>query len=245
MIIATVPYINALPLTAFLTTNTVKIPPAQMIAQLLSGKVDVALVPVFSCLKHGLHMYPNAGIIGCDGTVKSVGFFTKPHITDLSQIKSIYLDRESQSSVYLARIILKKYYALDLDLIENHHFDNSDEADAQLLIGDKALFFKATQRLPSTQYWDLGEIWKQKTGSGFIFASWASKRQLSDAEISELNLAKNIGLEKRADLVKKFPVEQQALLKEYFEKNIRYIPTPELLAGFELYHRALKELGYV
>ena len=213
MIIATVPYINALPLTAFLTTNTVKIPPAQMIAQLLSGKVDVALVPVFSCLKHGLHMYPNAGIIGCDGTVKSVGFFTKPHITDLSQIKSIYLDRESQSSVYLARIILKKYYALDLDLIENHHFDNSDEADAQLLIGDKALFFKATQRLPSTQYWDLGEIWKQKTGSGFII------EQLPTGTV--VYTAGHVCSSKKSELVKiLFPFYDEKMDRKKLQKHL-------------------------
>lgn len=241
MIVATVPYINALPLTAFLNAKTVKIPPAQMIEQVLSGKVDVALIPVFSCLKHELHMYPDAGIIGCDGSVKSVGFFTKSHINDLSQIKSIYLDRESQSSLYLARIVLKKYYALDLDLIENFHFDNCANADAQLLIGDKALFFET----PNYTYWDLGEIWKQKTGHGFIFATWASKKELSNAEISELTLAKNTGLEKRADIIKNFPLGQQCLLEEYFEKNILYTPTLELNAGLELYHLYLKEFGYV
>lgn len=241
MIIATVPYINALPLTAFLSANTLKIPPSQMIEQLLSGKVDVALIPVFSCLKHELHMYLDAGIIGCDGAVKSVGFFTKSHINDLSQIKSIYLDRESQSSVYLARIVLKKFYSLDLAHIENHHFDKRGEADAQLLIGDKALFFDN----PDYEYRDLGEIWKQKTGHGFIFATWASKNPLSDAEISELNRAKNIGLEKRADIIQNFPLEQQDFLGEYFEKNILYTPTPELAAGLELYHLYLKEFGYV
>lgn len=241
MIIATVPYINALPLTAFLSATTLRVPPAQMIEHVLSGKVDVALIPVFSCLKHELHMYLDAGIIGCDGTVKSVGFFTKSHITDLSQIKSIYLDRESQSSAYLARIVLKKFYSLDLNHIENHHFDNRTEADAQLLIGDKALFFDDL----NYTYWDLGEIWKQKTGHGFIFAAWASKSPLSDAEISKLTQAKNTGLKKRANIIKNFPLEQQPLLKEYFEKNILYTPTPELNAGLELYHLYLKEFGYV
>lgn len=241
MIIATVPYINALPLTFFLRGKILKIPPSQMLERLLSNHVDVALMPVFSCLKHKLNMYLDAGIIGCNGMVKSVGFFTKPHISDLSQITSIYFDRESLTSVHLAKVIMKKFYHLDLDKIENHHFDNRKDADAQLLIGDKALFFKNSNHT----FWDLGDIWKQNTGFGFIFATWASKRKLSDAEISELTHAKNVGLEKRNEILKNFPLEQHPLLREYFKKNIVCAPTPELIAGMELYQSCLQEYGYI
>jgi len=157
MKIGTVPYINGQPLTHFLTSETlIPLPPSELAESLLKGDIDVALLPVYAIIKNKLRMHPDAGIIGCDGPVESVGLFTRSYIEDIGQIRSIYLDKESLSSIYLTKIILKKFYNISLYDLEFFHDDNKEMADAQLLIGDKALNFSS----PSVPYkfWDVGEL---------------------------------------------------------------------------------------
>lgn len=241
MIIASVPYFNALPLTHYLPGNIRKICPSKMVQELLKGRIDVALLPVFSIQKHCLHMYPDAGIIACDGTVNSVGFFTRSHITELSQIQSIYFDKESLSSVHLAKIILRKFIQINLDQIETIHHDNKDLADAQVLIGDKALF----SELPDYSYWDLGKLWKEFTGTGFVFASWASKRSLNQNEIHELSQAKRLGLYHLDKIISEQDKSKQSILFKYLSENIIFEPTPNIQRGLSLYKHYLEKYGYI
>jgi chorismate dehydratase len=236
MIIATVPYLNALPLVYYLQNQCVQLHPSQMVDELLNNHIDVALIPVYEVIKHNLRMHPDAGVIGCNGPVHSVGFFTRNYIKDLSDIKSIYFDRESVSSAYLAKVFLKKFTKAS-DNIETFHYDNRHLADAQLLIGDKALFFDH----PKYQYWDLGELWKKETGAGFIFATWASKRTLSEAEIYQLKEAKDLGLKNRDHIVLNYPVEQRQVLKDYLTQNIVYEVNDDLKNGMKLYREYLQE----
>lgn len=242
MQIGTVPYINALPLTRYLDAPLVKKPPADLVPLLLSGEIDVALLPLYAVIKNNLVMHPDAGIIGCDGTVKSVGFFTRTYIEDLSQIHSIYMDHESLSSAYLGKIILKKFYGISLYDLEFFHQDNAELADAQLLIGDKALFFDHTRH--KYDYWDIGDIWKKHTGAGFMFACWASRRNLKPSEISTLENAKNKGLANIEEIVSGFPPQDQQIVREYYTKNIIYTPNDNIKEGLKLYKDFLKEYHY-
>jgi chorismate dehydratase len=241
MIIGTVPYMNCLPLTKHLKRNLVKLPPAQLAEAVLSGEVDLALLPTFSILKHDLLMHPDAGIIGCDGAVKSVGFFVRPYISDLSEIESIYLDQESQSSVFLAKVLLKKYYDVSLYDLEFFHHDNRDMADAQILIGDKALFHNNKRSF----FLDLGQLWKDFTNTGIMFACWASKKAIPAEVIAELVEAKQLGLMNKESCIADVAPDNQELVLDYLENNIIYEPNDAIKAGLKLFKEHLREYQYI
>jgi len=241
MKIGTVPYINGLPLTKYLTGDIVELVPYELSKALLNEQVDVALLPVYTIIKNNLRMHPDAGIIGCEGPVSSVGFYTRYYIEDLGQIKSIYMDKESLSSIYLAKIILKKYYNISLYDLEFFHHDKREMADAQLLIGDKALFFdkKAPYR-----FWDIGEVWQQHTGTGFMFACWASKNPLSPAEVKILKSSKDIGLKNLQKIVADCQPSERERVLNYLSNHIKYESTPAIKEGLKLYKKYLDEFSY-
>lgn len=241
MIIGTVPYLNSLPLTKYLPGPLTKLPPAALSQALLAGKVEVALLPLFSIIKHGLRMHPDAGIIACDGAIESVGFYTRPYIDDLRQIRSVYLDKDSLSSAYLAKIVLKKFYGHSLYDLEFVHHDKRMMADAQLLIGDKALFFDHKRPY---RFWDLGGIWKNHTGLGFMFACWASQRPLTPAEVDELRRARDKGLATRDRLALEFGQAHREKIFKYLTKSVVYQPTPAIKNGLRLYREYLAEYNY-
>ncbi len=242
MRIGTVPYLNALPLTQHLNRELIKMVPSELPVALIDGRVDVALLPIHAIIKNKLRMHPDAGIIGCHGTVKSVGFFTRSYINDLSEIRSLYLDSESLTSAYLAKVLLKKYYGVNLADLEFFHDDNRHMADAQVLIGDKALFFDHAKH--AYRYWDLGEIWQEHTGHGFMFACWASKRILTPDEISELAAARDWGMSHIDEICNAQPAENRELLKDYFKNNIAYEATSDIKDGLKLYKEFLAEYKY-
>lgn len=238
---ASVPYINALPLTHYLGASLVKLPPAKLADVLHEGHADVALMPVFGALREGFFMYPECGIIGCDGRVDSVGFFIRSGLPDIREAKSVYWDQESLTAAHLGRLLLRRFWQMDLQAIEIHSYDNRNTSDLQLLIGDQALFASAD----NPHYVDLGETWKAFTGLGFIFACWCSKRALTLDERLLLTRAKQEGLLRLPEIIATLPAVQQYVATEYLSKRIRYELSPSLKEGLALYQRWLKEDGYL
>jgi len=245
MKIGIVPYTNCLPLTKYLpsTVQIFKKTPAELSEALLNDELDVALLPLYTIIKYKLRMHPDAGIIGCDGAVKSVGFYTRNYIESLDQIHSLYLDKESLSSIYLAKIILKKFYGISLYDLEFFHEDNREMADAQVLIGDKAMTFVKQSKVPY-KFWDMGKIWKEHTGTGIMFACWASKKALSPAEVDILQKAKQLGLLHIQDIINDFGPEQRDEMRAYLTQNIKYEVNNNIKNGLKIYKQGLDEYSY-
>lgn len=243
MILGTVPYLNALPLTCALPENhlLVSLTPTELVKSLLKDHLVAGLVPCYSIFEHGLKAYPEAGLIGCDGEVKSVGFFTRDHIRDLSEINSIYFDHESQSSVRLAQIVLSKMFGRNLKSIKTVSLPESHQADALMLIGDKALFF----REDGYRYWDLGKLWKELTGFGFVFACWASLKGLSQECLKTLSLARESGLKQLPDWIERPQNPRDQLSRNYLTQNLVYEFTPSLRQGLDQYREWLQDLDLI
>lgn len=238
--IGSVPYVNALPLVHHLKSDYIQAAPAKLTQMILDDTLDVALLPVYSILKHNLQAYPQAGLIGCDGTVKSVGFFVKSHIKSLDEIESLYLDVESRSSVHLAKIILKHFFKRNLKSIQSVSLEQCHLADAQVLIGNKALFFSE----PGFQHFDIGEMWKQYTGHGFLFACWASKKPLPTSLIQELVTSKEKGLKYLPEIVAQQNLSQPDLVLDYLQNHIEFNLTDPIKKGFEKYAKFLREENF-
>jgi predicted solute-binding protein len=119
---------------------------------------------------------------------------------------------------------------------------------ACLLIGDRALKFLWTQEaLPANrrlQILDLAAAWKQLTGLPFVFAVWAFRKSLLDAETANmLRTAKANGLAHIEDLVASKPADQHAFWREYFTKNIRYVLGENEKRGIEKFRELLEKSG--
>jgi chorismate dehydratase len=231
--IATVPYANALPLIWGIEKRLQHMEPSRMADALRCGELDGGLVPIAEVLAHDGYEIVDGCAIASDGEVKSVLMAYEPPIENIT---SVAIDPASRTSVLLLKVLLKEIYGIEPKLErvgQASSFSIVEEGQPRwlsypcMLIGDRALKFLWTQEsLPANrrlQILDLAAAWKQLTGLPFVFAVWAFRKSLLDADTaSMLREAKANGLAHIKDLVASKPADQHAFWREYFTKNIRY-----------------------
>jgi chorismate dehydratase len=202
--VGSVPYLNAKPLTRGLLTPVAKLDPNQLAAELRSGKLDVALVPLMEVLEapEGTYRVVNHVAIGSERSVYSVYL---NYSVPLAKIQTVALDPASKTSVELARLVLEKFHHL-----KPRYVSTDEPADAQLLIGDPAILHR--QANPEQNYLDLATAWREYTGLPFVFAVWAVRlpfwRALQVA--FQLRAAKRIGLA-QVEQIARNPFERKYL----------------------------------
>ncbi|MGL6197041.1 MAG: menaquinone biosynthetic enzyme MqnA/MqnD family protein [Thermoguttaceae bacterium] len=267
--IGTVPFYNALPLTWSLPENLreagfeVEITewiPSTMRDGLLSGKLDLALMPVAELANVKIfdttwandtgcefEILGNA-CVGCRGKVESVLLISR---VEIPEIKTLALDVASKSSVSLSRVMLKRFYSLEPKLTPLPLGSKLDtcEADAFVVIGDRALAYK------NTGVWkyryDLGELWLKKTGLPFVFAAWITvKNRFEDSEIrnkltAAIDTARDIGVKnisritaekaKRVELNGSQLLVDTATLERYLANSIRFFLGDEERKGLNMF----------
>ena len=153
-----VPYLNARPLVDGLEPLTLETP-AELANAFEAGRVEVALLPVAA--GEALEA-PRIGDLGiaANGRVDSVLLFLRKLP---EEVRTVCLDPDSRTSNVLAVLLLRSY-GLDPEVV-----DDPSEADAELVIGDRALM---RNRESPDDVLDLGAAWKQRTGLPFVFAAW-------------------------------------------------------------------------
>ena len=134
--------------------------PARLSQMLVNDEIDVGLVPIV--LLPTLREYYIVGeyCIGTEGEIASVALFSEVPIT---QIKKVYLDYQSLTSVALLKWLMKEYWGINPDIVVPENEDYRKEIEgttAGLVIGDRAF----EQRKISTFIYDLGSEWKKITG---------------------------------------------------------------------------------
>lgn len=139
--------------------------PARLLEQLTGGRCDVVLAPIIDYQRvEGLALI-HATCIGADGPVYTVRLYAK---VPLREIRRLYADVESHTSVALCRVLLKEEFGIEPAFVE----DPAADVDARLLIGDKV----AREAPRDCQWeWDLAEAWKRRTGLPFVFAAWMTR----------------------------------------------------------------------
>ena len=172
--IGTVPYCNAFPLVHYLPDY---LPgavvsewlPSQMRQQLAEQKLDLALMPVAELIALPQGKIISNCCIACNGTVRSVLLFSRKPI---EQIRTIALDTASRSSVLTCELLLWHFYGIQPEKHRWEPCQNPDDCrtDAFLIIGDPALAYQPSD---CWEYrYDIGELWKAKTGLPLVFAAW-------------------------------------------------------------------------
>lgn len=207
--------------------------PAKIAQQLVDGLIDVALVPVAVIPKMKEYHIISDYCIGAEGPVATVCLFSEVPLHD---IKRIYLDYQSRSSVALVKVLVKEYWKLDVEFIPTtgDFEDKIQGTDAGVVIGDRAFI----QRKKSQFVYDLAEHWIRFTSLPMVFAAWVSNKPLPAEFIQQFNHANSIGINNIPAVVAENPYGEYDLTT-YYTQNISYPLTPSKRQGLQ------KFLGYL
>jgi len=202
--------------------------PSDCAAKVISGEVDMGLMPVAA-----IPLVPHANIvadycIGSDGAVNSVFIFSN---VPIEEIKTLKLDAHSRTSNNLAKVLLKFYWKKDVDFTT----DQTVDTDALVLIGDRTFGRKDDFAFA----YDMGEEWKKFTGLPFMYAAWVANKEISNEFKVEFNAALKFGLDHREEVLKDLPTVPNFDLKDYLYNKLQFDATEERKQAMNLF------LGYI
>lgn len=207
--IGKIPYLNLLPIYYLIEKNCslrhyefVQGVPSQLNKMIREGAIDISPSSSIEYLRHpNLYCIIKGHSVSCKGCIESILLFSKKPIGRLHGSK-IYVTNQSETSIALLEITLKKFYQIECELIVSNKPELAN-GDAFFLIGDDAL--KMNRKMFSTAHnlfvYDLGEIWTAHTNLPFVFALWlyrkelyrdTHKMQLLEKFVLDLNNAKEI-----------------------------------------------------
>lgn len=191
--------------------------PASLAEKLKKGEIDLGLVPV-AIISQLPQFYINGNYcIGAVGDVASVALFSQ---VPIEQIRTIYLDYQSRSSVQLLKWLVKNHWKIHPELIDakDESYLNYIKNDtAAVIIGDRAL----AQRSNFRYIYDLAGEWKIATGLPFVFAAWVSTKKLPEHFIEKFDEANAYGLQHIDEIAAEYD-DGVYDLKKYFSENLSY-----------------------
>lgn len=188
--VGSVSYLNAVPLTRGVEEEVVFATPSQLAQMLRRDELDAALVSVVEVLLTERYDLLDGIAIASLGEVKSV---ILAHRRPLDEIREVYCDPASLTSVQLLRVLLaERGLRPEFKPLPGYDFPNLP--DCALLIGDRALDFGFT---PHThEIWDLGAAWYELTKLPFVYAAWALRRGVENGALRQrLREARDFGLD--------------------------------------------------
>ena len=209
--------------------------PSKIASLLVNNQIDIGLVPVAIIPSLTVHHVISDYCIGCDGEVASVCLFSD---VPLTEIKTILLDYQSQTSVELLKILLKEHWIINPRLIAaGDDYENEiSGSTAGLVIGDRAF----SQRIKSKYVYDLGLAWKEMTGMPFVFAAWVSTRELPGKFIAAFNEAIAYGFLHIDKVIKE---NETALfdLRSYYTQFVKFKLDDQMKEAKALFLRKLNQ----
>lgn len=211
--------------------------PARLAEMLQNDEVDLGLIPIAAIPELSSYHIVGDYCIGTEGEIASVCLFSE---VPIHEIKTVYLDYQSRSSVSLLKWLMKEYWDIQPEIVhakDENYRNLISGTTAGLVIGDRAL----EQRKISTFIFDLGSEWRSITGLPFVFAAWVSKKKLDDEFIRLFNEANAMGLQKIDEIVKDTPFDLYDL-KKYYTLHLSYKLDESKRKGMEKFLSVLQDL---
>ena len=215
--------------------------PADCAAKLIDGKADIGLIPVAALPLLKEHFIISNYCIGANWNVRTVMLLSN---CPFEEIKNIYLDYRSRSSVNLTKVLAKNSWKREFRWIntsKSFDFRNIGLNEAVVLIGDQCFEFENSFRYKI----DLAAEWKKFSGLPFVFACWTSNIPLEEEFIQDFNNALQLGVNNIDAVVEKFGKTGTITgdtLRTYLTENIDYDLNDEKKAGLKLFLELLGEL---
>ena len=211
--------------------------PAKVAEMLQKGEIDVGLIPVAVIPQLPSYHIVGDYCIGTEGEIASVALFSE---VPMNEIKKVYLDYQSRTSVALLKFLMKEYWGISPVIV---HADNEDYLQeltgttAGLVIGDRAL----RQRKLSTFIYDLGSEWRKITWLPFVFAAWVSIKKLPEEFIRMFNVANAMGLDRIDEIALANPYSLYDL-KKYYTLHLSYHMDNRKRKGMEKFLEVIRDL---
>ena len=203
--------------------------PSECARMLIENQCDIALVPVGAIPKLPEYHIVSNVCIGAESKVRSVLLVSE---TPIDQIRRIYLDYQSATSVRLVKVLAENYWHISPEWVQSKAgYENEIAADtAGVVIGDRCFTIK-----PHTHVYDLAEEWIKFTGLPFVFAAWLSSKPIDNDLQQSFNQALGIGVHNIPAVIEyyhhRFIKEFNPM--EYYTKNISYELTERKRNGME------------
>jgi len=236
--IGSVHYLNAAPLTRGLEAEIIFATPARLAEMLRRDELDAALVSVSEVLLTGRYDILDSVAIASFGEVYSV---LLAHKKPLAEAREIFCDPASLTSVNLLKVLLAER-SLKPEFKPLENYAAAPEKDFVLLIGDRAIEF---QRAPHThEIFDLGAAWLELTNLPFVYAVWALRRGVANAELKqELRSAKRFGMKTLDQIIATRPEFDEDFRRDYFEWHIHFHLAEDEKRGIAAFGQLLKKHG--
>ena len=236
--VGSVDALNAVPLTRGIEDEVTFAPPSTLARMLRRDELDAALVSVVEVLFTDRYDILDGMAIASLGEVKSV---LLAHRRPLEEIREVFLDPASLTSVNLLKVLLAER-GLTPDFKPLPEYDDAPKLDAVLLIGDRALDF-AFARHPHS-IWDLGAAWFQLTGLPFVYAVWALRRGVENAALRRaLREARDFGLDTLDQTIQSRKEYTREFRQDYLGWHIHYHLGSDEKRGLARFMELLRKHG--
>jgi len=237
--VGSVKALNAVPLTRGLESEIIYAPPAQLAQMLRRDELDAALVSVVETLFNDRYDILDGIAVASLGEVKSVFL---AHRRPLDEVKEVYCDPASLTSVTLMKVLLAER-GLKPEFKPLEDYAAAREKDFVLLIGDQALDFVFSN--PPHQIFDLGEAWSELTKLPFVYAVWAMRRGIHTPELRrQLRDSRDFGLDTLDHIISSRPEYTADFRKDYFGWHIHYHLGADEKRGIAKFIELLRKHGF-
>ncbi len=215
--VGSVPYLNAVPLTRGLESQLLFATPSRLAELLRRDELEAALVSVTEVLLSDRYDVLDEIAIASLGEVKSVFL---AHRRPLAEVREVYYDTASLTSVHLLRVLLAEQ-GLRPELKPLANGAAAPRPDYFLLIGDAALDFQFAPH--EHEIWDLGEAWTELTQLPFVYAVWALRRGVDNQRLRRLlREAKDFGMDTLDHIIQSRAEYDYNFRKDYLSWHIHY-----------------------
>jgi chorismate dehydratase len=161
--------------------------PADCATALSAGQAAIGLVPVALLADASDLEIIGDYCIGAEGRVRTVSLFSHGRLGD---IRRVYLDYQSRTSVALTRILAAHYWQIKPEFVQARKGFEQDRYaadEAVVIIGDRAI----GQNQKYEYEYDLSEEWQKWQGLPFVFAAWVARK----AWLNEMKATDERGLD--------------------------------------------------
>lgn len=222
--VAAISYLNTLPFIYGLENHPVNkqielsvCTPSAGADRIISGEADLGIIPVAAVPFIPDYRIVSDYCIGATGNVASVLLCSG---VPLKEIKRLYLDIDSRSSVLLSRILCRHYWKISPEFRDFDFYTQAfNPRDSYIMIGDKALENAGKFKF----VYDLAGEWIAFKGKPFVFACWISNKELDPAFLKEFNSALAYGVAHIEQAVEKANIRfPRQFAQNYLHNNISY-----------------------
>lgn len=215
--VGSVRFLNAAPLVRGIEDEIILDTPAGLAEKLRKDELDAGLVSATEVLLNDRYDVLDSIAIASLGEVQSVFL---AHRGPLEKAAEIFCDTASLTSVNLLRVLLAER-GLKPEFKPLPDYASAPERDYVLLIGDAALDFL---RAPHEhEILDLGAAWYELTSLPFVYAVWALRRGVENAQLrQQLRETRDFGLETLDSIIRDRTEYDYDFRKDYLGWHIHY-----------------------